>query len=251
VIESALPPGVGWLIASLITAASFGTSFITAAFGIGGGTVLLAILASLIPPAALIPVHGLVQLGSNAGRAAIMFSHRDQGVLLAFTAGSVAGVALGSSVVVQLPPHVLKVGVGLFILWSVLTAPPAFMRKSAAITGVLSSFLTMFFGGTGPFVAAYVKTLGGSRKTFVATHALLMTVQHLLKTVAFGFLGFAFGQWLPLIGAMVCAGFLGTVAGRQVLFKINEARFRVILNAILIVLALRLIWAGSSAFLQA
>jgi uncharacterized membrane protein YfcA len=54
-----------------------------------------------------------------------------------------------------------------------------------------------------------------------------------------------------LIGAMVCAGFLGTVAGRQVLFKINEARFRVILNAILIVLALRLIWAGSSAFLQA
>jgi uncharacterized membrane protein YfcA len=176
VIESALPPGVGWLIASLITAASFGTSFITAAFGIGGGTVLLAILASLIPPTALIPVHGLVQLGSNAGRAAIMFSHRDQGVLLAFTAGSVAGVALGSSVVVQLPPHVLKVGVGLFILWSVLTAPPAFMRKSAAITGVLSSFLTMFFGGTGPFVAAYVKTLGGSRKTFVATHALLMTV---------------------------------------------------------------------------
>jgi uncharacterized membrane protein YfcA len=251
VIESALPPGVGWLIASLITAASFGTSFITAAFGIGGGTVLLAILASLIPPAALIPVHGLVQLGSNAGRAAIMFSHRDQGVLLAFTAGSVAGVALGSSVVVQLPPHVLKVGVGLFILWSMLTAPPAFMRKSAAITGVLSSFLTMFFGGTGPFVAAYVKTLGGSRKTFVATHALLMTVQHLLKTVAFGFLGFAFGQWLPLIGAMVCAGFLGTVAGRQVLFKINEVRLRVILNAILIVLALRLIWAGSSAFLQA
>jgi uncharacterized membrane protein YfcA len=251
VIESALPPGVGWLIASLITAASFGTSFITAAFGIGGGTVLLAILASLIPPAALIPVHGLVQLGSNAGRAAIMFGHRDQGVLIAFTAGSVAGVALGSSVVVQLPPHVLKIGVGLFILWSVLTAPPAFMRKSAAITGVLSSFLTMFFGGTGPFVAAYVKTLGGSRKTFVATHALLTTVQHLLKTVAFGFLGFAFGQWLPLIGAMVCAGFLGTVAGRQVLFKINEARFRVILNAILIVLALRLIWAGSSAFLQA
>lgn len=250
-IDAALPPEMGWPVASLITAASFGTSFITAAFGIGGGAVLLAILASLIPPAALIPVHGLVQLGSNAGRAAIMFRHRDQSVLLAFAAGSVVGVALGGSMVVQLPPHVLKIGIGFFILWSVLATPSAIMRKSAAVAGCLSSFLTMFFGGTGPFVAAYVKTIGGGRLTFVATHALLMTVQHLLKTVAFGFLGFAFGQWLPLIGAMICAGFLGTLAGRQVLFRINEARFKLILNAILIVLALRLIWVGAGAFLRA
>lgn len=246
-----LPGGIDWTIASLITAASFGTSFLTAAFGIGGGAVLLAILASLIPPAALIPVHGLVQLGSNVGRAAIMFRHRDQGVLVAFTAGSVIGVALGGSVAVQLPPHVLKVGIGLFILWSVLASPPAFMRKSAVVAGGFSSFLTMFFGGTGPFVAAYVKTMGVERLTFVATHALLMTIQHLLKTVAFGFLGFAFGQWLPLIAAMVMAGFLGTLAGRQVLIRTNETRFKAILNAILIILALRLIWDGASTFAQA
>lgn len=250
-IESALPAEIDWPVAGLVTAASFGTSFLTAAFGIGGGAVLLAILASLIPPAALIPVHGLVQFGSNVGRAAIMFRHRDQGVLLAFTAGSVVGVAIGGSVAVQLPPHVLKIGIGLFILWTVLASPPAFMRGSAVLAGGFSSFLTMFFGGTGPFVAAYVKTMGFGRLTYVATHALLMSVQHLLKTIAFGFLGFAFGQWLPLIGAMVGAGFLGTLAGRQVLIRTNEARFMTILNAILIVLALRLIWAGGSTFLQA
>ncbi|MCH8169073.1 MAG: sulfite exporter TauE/SafE family protein [Proteobacteria bacterium] len=173
-----------------------------------------------------------------------MFRHRDQGVLLAFTAGALVGVALGGSVVVRLPPDILRIGVGLFILWSVLAAPPAFMRRSAVIAGAFSSFLTMFFGGTGPFVAAYVKTMGFDRLTHVATHALLMTVQHLLKTVAFGFLGFAFSQWLPLIGAMIASGFLGTVAGRQVLARIDEKRFKLVLNAILIVLALRLIWAG-------
>ena len=248
-IEAALDAGLGWAgpnmaVAGTLVAASFATSFLTAAFGIGGGGVLLAVLASLLPPAALIPVHGLVQLGSNAGRAAIMFRHRDQGVLLAFTAGALVGVALGGSVVVRLPPDILRIGVGLFILWSVLAVPPAFMRRSAAIAGAFSSFLTMFFGGTGPFVAAYVKTMGFDRLTHVATHALLMTVQHLLKTIAFGFLGFAFGQWLPLIGAMIASGFLGTVAGRQVLARIDEKRFKLVLNAILIVLALRLIWAG-------
>jgi uncharacterized membrane protein YfcA len=34
------------------------TSFITAAAGIGGGVMLLAILATTLPPIALIPVHG-------------------------------------------------------------------------------------------------------------------------------------------------------------------------------------------------
>ncbi len=249
-IEGVLDAGLGWTVAGILVAASFGTSFITAAFGIGGGGVLLAILASLLPPAALIPVHGLVQLGSNAGRAVIMFRHRDLGVLVPFAGGSLVGVALGGSVVVQLPPDILRIGVGLFILWSVLAAPPAFMRRSAAIAGGVSSFLTMFFGGTGPFVAAYVKTMGFARMTHVATHALLMTVQHLLKTVAFGFLGFAFSQWMPLVAAMIASGFLGTVAGRQVLVRIDEKCFKLALNAILIVLALRLIWAGADGVVQ-
>jgi uncharacterized membrane protein YfcA len=240
-----LHAGLGWTVAGLLVAASFVTSFITAAFGIGGGGVLLAILASLVPPAALIPVHGLVQLGSNAGRAAIMFRHRDQSVLVPFIAGSLVGVALGGSVVAQLPPAILQISVGLFILWSVLATPPAFMRRSAVIAGGVSSFLTMFFGGTGPFVAAYVKTMGFARMTHVATHALLMTVQHLLKTVVFGFLGFAFGQWMPLVAAMIGSGFLGTLVGRQVLVRTDEKRFKFALNAILVVLALRLIWAGA------
>jgi len=242
----AFDAGLGDPVAALVVAASFVTSFITVAFGIGGGAVLLAILASLIPPAALIPVHGIVQFGSNIGRAALMFPHRDQSVLLPFTLGSVLGVVAGGSVAVQLPGDVLQVGVGLFILWSVLAHPPGFIRRSAAIAGAFSSFLTMFFGGTGTFVAAYVKSMGVGRMTYVATHSLLMTIQHLLKVVAFGFLGFAYGPWIPLMAAMIGTGFLGTLAGRHVLMRIDERRFKFALNAILMVLALRLIWAGGS-----
>ena len=79
---------------------------------------------------------------------------------------------------------------------------------------------------------------------------MLMTVQHLLKTVVFGFLGFAFGQWMPLVAAMIVSGFLGTVAGRQVLARIDEKRFKLALNATLIVLALRLIWSGAMGIAQ-
>ncbi len=240
------PEGLDGVLALILVAASAGTSFITAAFGIGGGIVLLAVLASVLPPAALIPVHGLVQFGSNAGRTAIMLKDVDRSVLPAFLIGSLLGVAAGGAVAVELPGDVLRIGIGCFILWAALTTPPKVLRASAAVAGAFSSFLTMFFGGTGPFISAYVKTLGFERLGHVATHSALMTAQHLLKTIAFGLFGFAFGPWLWLILAMIASGFIGTLLGKRVLMRIDEKVFKRVLTAILVLLALRLIWQGGA-----
>lgn len=239
-----LHAGLGWPVALVLIGLSFAASFVTAAFGIGGGAVMLAVLATLLPAAAIIPVHGLVQLGSNVGRSVIMLRHLKAEVVIPFSVGALIGIGAGGLFVVQLPPSVIQIGVGLFILWTILFHPPAFMRRSAAVVGAFSSFLTMFFGGTGPFVAAFVKSQGLDRMSHVATHAMLMTIQHLLKTVAFGLLGFVFSAWAGLVGLLIGFGFLGTVAGRHVLSRINEHRFRLALNAILAVIALRLIHSG-------
>lgn len=240
-----LHAGLGWPIAMTVIAVSFVSSFITAAFGIGGGAVMLAVLATLLPAPAIIPVHGLVQLGSNVGRAAILLKHLHLGVVGPFLIGALIGVALGGTFVVQLDPGVLQIGVGLFILWSILFTPPAFMRRSSAVAGGFSSFLTMFFGGTGPFVASYVRTLQLDKLSHVATHSTLMTIQHLLKTIAFGLLGFAFSKWAGLIALLIAFGFAGTVVGRHVLTHIDEKKFKVALTTILTLLALRLIYAGT------
>jgi len=242
----ALHAGLGWPIAATLLTVSFVSSFITAAFGIGGGAVMLTVLATLLPGAAIVPVHGLVQLGSNAGRAAILVKYMRLDLLGAFTAGALIGTLIGGSIVVQLHPGWIQIGVGLFVLWSVLANPPAFLRRSGLITGAFSSFLTMFFGGTGPFVATYVRSQQFDRHAHVATHAMLMTVQHLLKTVAFGLLGFAFSQWAGLITLLIVFGVFGTLTGRMVLARLDDKRFVFVLNAVLALLALRLIYAGAS-----
>ena len=238
--------GLGWPIASTLAVLSFAGSFITVAFGIGGGALMLAFLAVLLPAAAIIPVHGLVQLGSNAGRLAIMVKHVERAVVPAFLIGALVGVAFGGTMVVQMPAGAIQLGVGLFILWSVFFKPPAFLSDSAGLNGMISSFLTMFFGGTGPFVATFVKGQNLDRMRHVATHAALMTIQHLLKILTFGVLGFAFAQWIGFVALLIAAGFAGTVIGRMVLARIDEKRFRFLLNAVLTVLALRLIWSGGT-----
>ncbi len=244
-----LPAEISPLVASLLMGVSFVASLITAAFGIGGGVVMIAVLASFLPPAALIPVHAVVQVGSNAGRALIMRAHIDWPVWLVFLAGTVIGIVLGGLIVVDLPPALIQIGIGLFILWTIFFKPPGFLRHSAWLAGGVSSVLTMFFGATGPFVSAYLKTRQYDRMGQVAMQGACMTAQHLLKVVAFGVLGFAFGPYILLIVGLIGFGFLGTLAGKRLLMQIDEKRFKFALNAILVVLSARLIWAGTSTYI--
>ena len=142
---SLLPPAMTLLDAGLLVTARLVTSFITAAFGIGGGVVLLVFLALVLPPLALIPVHGIVQLGSNAGRACIMLKEVMWRPILPFVVGAMIGAGLGGMVVVQLPPWVVQLALGIFIIWAVFAKLPPIQQRYILLGGVVSSFLTMFF----------------------------------------------------------------------------------------------------------
>ncbi|MEJ2015338.1 MAG: sulfite exporter TauE/SafE family protein [Limibacillus sp.] len=170
-----LPAEVEVWAALAMVAASFGTSFITAAFGIGGGIMLLALLAVLLPPVALIPVHGVVQVGSNLGRTLLMLRQVQTAMILPFSFGSLLGAALGGVLFIQVPPWVVQFAIAAFIVWSVLGKLPAIGRHHVFAGGAFSTFLTMFFGATGTFVAAMVRTLKLPPLEHVATHSALMT----------------------------------------------------------------------------
>jgi len=247
-MDSFLPPDISLHASMALVAFSALTSFITAAAGIGGGVVMLALMAVIVPAQALIPVHGAVQIGSNAGRMAIMASHVQWPVLMPFALGAVLGASLGGLTAVQLSPGVLKIGLAGFILWSVWFPPVGMKGRLAVVgSGAFSSFLTMFFGATGTFVAAMVKTLKLGRLEHVATHAACMVVQHLIKIVVFGLLGFAFAPYLGLVGAMILSGFVGTVIGKRCLVKMNDVLFHRVLAVILTLLAAKLLYDGVMA----
>lgn len=239
-----LPEGLSPLAFAALLGTSFIGSLITVAMGIGGGGLLLAVMASLVPPAALIPVHGVVQLGSNGGRALMLWRAISRSAMPGFVLGSLIGCGIGGAVVVDLPPSLIQIGVGLFVIYSLFGRPPAWLSRWPWLTGGVSSFLTMFFGATGLFVANYTKSLNLPRHAHVATHAALMTVQHGLKVVIFGLLGFAFGAWAGVIVAMILAGLAGTFAGKHLLNRMSDRGFRRALDAILLLISLRLIWQG-------
>lgn len=238
------PEGMTELVFLVLVATSFLGSLITVAFGIGGGGLLLAVMATLVPVGALIPTHGVIQVASNIGRAAMTIRHVFWPALPMFTIGSIVGALAGGAVAINLPAAWVQIGIGAFVTWSVLGKPPKGVRDWPLLVGTISSFLTMFFGATGLFVATYTKSQELPRHAHVATHAALMTVQHGVKSITFGLLGFAFAEWWPFIIAMMIAGFAGTTAGLQLLNRIDDNRFKFALDAVLLLLSARLIYAG-------
>lgn len=73
-----------------------------------------------------------------------------------------------------------------------------------------------------------------------------MTVQHGIKSLTFAALGLAFVNWAEFLMIMIIAGFCGTLIGKNLLNRMNDYNFRHALNAMLILLALRIIYTGVS-----
>ena len=235
-----------WLAVGLVSL-SFVTSFIAITAGLGGGVVMIAVLASVLPAAAVIPVHGLIQVGSNSGRAFMLHSHVVWPVVAWFSVGALFGAWVGGAVLVALPTAVLQLVIGLFVLYTVW-GPNVRKQRITNLAflpvGVAIGFLTMFVGGTGPFVAMFISPDTFGKEPTSATHGACMTVQHSFKVIVFAVLGFAYGPWLGLIVMMMVTGLLGIWVGRSVLLKLPERTFKLIFNTVLTLLALRLLWSA-------
>ena len=238
-------PDVGPLLFIGLCAASFVTAFIGVFTGTAGGVILLAVMAMVMPPAVVIPVHTVVMLGSGVTRTMIMWRHVMRWTLLPFIAGCVIGAAAGAKIFVALPISWLQGILGAFIL--VMTWMPSLGRIGAqrgrfAVLGFGTTFLGVFVSATGTLLPPFVASAAPDRHSLVATVGALMMFVHIAKLAAFGFIGFAIGSFIPLMAAMIVAGALGNWLGEVALHRTTEQRFRLVFQLILTVLALRLLW---------
>ncbi|MBY5928592.1 sulfite exporter TauE/SafE family protein [Halomonas sp. DP8Y7-3] len=247
-VLSPLPPLVSL---GLILLSGF-TSLISASLGVGGGTLLIVTMAQVMPADALIPVHGMVQLGSNGGRLVMSWRHLHWPLLLAFLPGAVVGALVASWLLIRLPTGLLELTIAAFVLytlWGPGLPKRALGRWGTGIAGAVTTLLSSFVGASGPMVAAFIKQHGNPRQTTVATFAACMTFQHLTKAFVFGAAGFLFADWLALIVAMVAMGVVGTWLGLRLLNRLSEHRFDHGFRLVLTALSLRLVWLGLSRLL--
>jgi uncharacterized membrane protein YfcA len=237
-----------WLI---LAAVSVGTSIVSGVMGLAGGMLLLAVLLLYLDPIVAIPVHGVVQLVSNASRAWFQRRHVRWDAVWRFAWPLLPAGAAGLHLLRSVPPDAGRLVIGVFVL--VATWAPGWLRfgaraedprRALAWGGGLVGFASTSVGATGPLLAPFILALGLGTQATVGTLAACQIFQHLSKLVLFGATGFDFGRFaLPLVG--LCAGSVaGSAIGAHLLDRVPEQMFRRVVRILLSALALELAFEG-------
>ncbi len=222
----------------------FFTSCLAAVMGMGGGILLIAVMPSFIPAAAIIPLHAVTQLASNVSRAGFGWRDIELGIIPAVLVGALAGAWLGSEVYLSLDMDWFPAVIGVLILlftWVPLPQVPGGGQLSLALLGFYQTGLGMVAGATGPVGGAVLLRRNTDRDWLVVNTAVYMTLNHGIRLATFLAIGFSFAPWWKLATAMVVAGIFGSWVGTRLRGLVSQMNFQRLFRWMVTLLALRLI----------
>ena len=235
-----------------LAAAALLTSILSAVVGMAGGIVLLTVMLLFLPPLVVIPLHGAVQLVSNGSRTFIQRAHLRGDLIWRYALLLLPMGFVGLQIAQRLPEAAITVLIGGFVLVATW-APSALMlgahpehtnpRRRFFFLGGVTGLLNITLGATGPLIAPFFLNLGLTRFQLIGTKAASQMLGHLAKLVVFGVAGFAYTEWLGLLGILAACVVAGTWLGSQVLEYVNEQWFVRIYKTVLSLIAVRLLAA--------
>ena len=233
------------------------TAALSAAAGLGGGIVLLAVLLLFLDPLVAIPVHGVIQIVANGSRTVARRRHVDWGIVVRFAAPLLPAGLLGLAIAEVLPVDASRLVLGVFVLvaswFPRLLAPRAggvFPRDRFVAVGAVAGTLNIPLGTTGPVINPFFHATGLHRQAVVGTFAAAQIAAHVAKSGVFSFDGFAWGDHLGVIAVGSAFVIVGTWIGGRLLDQFSEAAFRRLHLIVITLIAVRLIVQSAIAVLS-
>ena len=240
----------------LITAA-FITSSISAVLGMGGGIILLGIMAIIIPEGyVVVALHGIVQLISNLTRSYVFRKHIKGQIIRQYFPGAVLGLFLSAFIIIiliqsfnvqsakDIEVDILKPLIGIFIIWFLFGRRKQIKDKQPHFFGVgaVSGLTTVFIGATGPLIAPFFLKGKLTKENIIANKAVCQAISHIGKIPLFIiFFKFDYFTELAVLIPLIIAVLIGTNFGKRILQFIPEQIFRILFKGALTLIALKLI----------
>lgn len=229
-------------------------AFISSLTGLGGGTLILAGLLLVFPASLAIPLHSFTQLASNGLRTGLFIKQVHWKVVSSYALLMIPAAWFGAKLFNHVNPDWLNVTVGLFILVSVLPIkikPKGEPRlRTFMILGGVSGFLGVFVGAVGPLVMPFFNRLKIERQGMLSTKSAGQTLLQLSKIVAFsGAGGVDFLHLKDHVLVLILASLVGVGLSIPVSRKISDAKFDMILNILLGLIAVKILYKGITGLL--
>lgn len=234
------------LILSL-AAATFLTATLSGLIGMAGGVTLLAIMTFFLSIEVIVPIHGCVQLVSNASRSTFLRKNIVWKLFFPFALFAPVGSFFAYIFLKEVSSNEFLLIPMALIICYVLFKPknmPALKMGSLGFSalGFAAGLFSPLIGATGPLLAPFFLRDDLSKESIIATKAITQTWTHLLKIPVFLGLAFPYQKHFLLIGVMAVMAILGSKYGTYLLGKISEDFFRLLYKLTLGLAALRLLY---------
>ena len=242
---------------AILILSAFITSSISAVLGMGGGIILLGIMAIIIPEGYMvIALHGIIQLVSNTTRTYVFRKNLHKKIIKEFSIGAFIGVILSALIIIllihffdvesanQIKVEFLKPIIGIFIIWYLFLKKSKRAVKSYTFipVGGISGLSSIFVGATGPLIAPFFLNKNLSKENIIANKAACQMLTHLTKIPLFiYFFNVNYINEYNTLLPLVIAVFAGTHFGKKVLSFIPEELFIKLFKTALFIIAIKLI----------
>lgn len=208
--------------------------------------IILAVTSTVLPVAAIVPIHSTLLIGSTTARAMFFARDIDWKIAGPFLAGSVVAVAIGARVYVELPETIIAAAISVVMLVAIwlpeVTWRPK-LKHPWAIVGFIHSLLSTLFA-YGALLHAVILHTGLKRRQIVGTMAGCLTGMGLFKISGYALNGFDYRPYLQIIVFSLAAAFVGTWVGKLIIDRISEELFRFAFKGLVTVTAIRLMYVG-------
>jgi uncharacterized membrane protein YfcA len=214
--------------------------------GFGSGLVAIPLLAFMFPLTFIVPVLGLLSYSGTVMQS-IQYrkqvSWRDMLPLIPF---SLLGIFIAVWLLVNVEADQLVLALGIFILlysiYSILSlSVRAGGRRWAILAGFGAGVVGTLFGTGGPFYVVYLKLRQLRKSQFRATIVMIFLVDGGARMTAYALNGLFTPQVLWLVLTLLPVLFAGLYAGHHLHIKIDQQRFNLVINLLLIVSGIMLI----------
>ncbi len=208
------------------------TSILSGVFGMGGGMLLMGVMAGLLPVDAAMILHGTTQLAANGSRALFLRRHACWPVLGWLALGAAGGATAMIVWAVRADRATVFVVLGAVPLAVALLPrrwmPSVSSRPVAVACGAVVTSTQLLAGASGPLLDVFFVNAGLDRFQVVATKAVFQSIGHALKIVYYGVLVGSGARMLPVWAypAVIVVAVVGTRLGHRLLERLPEAGFR-------------------------
>lgn len=169
------------------------------------------------------------------------------------------GIALATVITPYTPESALLLATGLIGLWYCgrswfrrAAATPAEARIGPGLFwGVLTGVTSFITHSGAPPSQAYLLPQRLPKLDLAGTIAIAFAVGNLAKVPGYWALGQFQALDAPLTATLVAAGIAGTVAGRWIVSRLQDATYVRVIEGLLLSLSLILLWRGVAALLNA